>query len=71
MSITFQLLFIVIAGFFVLNSVLTVIFGTMSWLVNKYRWKAWAIIGLLAVILGLLFYINLGDIVGEILTLIQ
>lgn len=71
MSITFQLVLAVIVGFIVLNSVLTLIFGTVSWLIDRYRWKAWTILGLCGLIIIGLLYINLGDIVGRMLTMIQ
>ena len=60
-----------ILGFIVLNSILTVIFGTFSWLVEKYGWKAWVVIILILLILGAIFYINFGDLISTILIKIQ
>lgn len=71
MSITFKMLMIAIIGFIVVNSILTVIFGTISWLIDKYGGKAWAVLGLLGAIIVYILYINFGDMVGELLTAIQ
>ena len=71
MSITFKMLMIAIIGFIVVNSILTVIFGTISWLIDKYGGKSWAVLGLLGAIIVYILYINFGDMVGELLTAIQ
>lgn len=71
MSITFKMLMIAIIGFIVVNSILTVIFGTISWLIDKYGAKAWVVLGLLVAIILAILYINFGDMVGELLTAIQ
>lgn len=71
MNITFKLLLGAILGFVVVNSILTVIFGTISWLIDKYGAKAWVVLGLLGAIIVAILYINFGDMVGELLTAIQ
>lgn len=71
MSITFKLLVGAILGFVVVNSILTVIFGTISYLLEKYGGKAWVALGLLVAIIVAILYINFGGMVGELLTAIQ
>lgn len=71
MSITFQLLIGAVIVFIVLNSLLTVIFGTISWLVDKFGWKMWIVIGLVVVGIGYLLYDNFGDMFGWLLQKIQ
>lgn len=71
MSITFKMLMIAIIGFVVINSILTVIVGTISWLVDKYGAKAWVVLGCLGAMLLAVLYINFGAMVEEILTAIQ
>lgn len=71
MSITFQLLIGAVIVFIVLNSLLTIIFGTISWLVDKFGWKMWIVIGLVVVGIGYLLYDNFGDMFGWLLQKIQ
>ena len=71
MSITMKFFLLAILGFIVLNSILTVIFGTFSWLVDRYGWIAWVGIIILIAIIGIIFYINFGDLISTILIKIQ
>ena len=71
MSITMKFFLLAILGFIVLNSILTVIFGTFSWLVDRYGWIAWTGIIILLAIIGIIFYINFGDLISTILIKIQ
>lgn len=71
MSITFKLVGLAVVGFVVVISILTVIFGTLSWLVDRFGWKAWVVILLLISFMGYALYDNFGYMIEIVLTKIQ
>lgn len=71
MSITFKLLIATIIGFIIFNSVLTGIFATLGWLINKFEWKAWVGIGLVVLITGAMLYSQFEPMMVKVLELIQ
>jgi len=71
MSITFKFGLLAILGFIIFNSLLTIIFSTVSWLIERFEWKAWVVLALFAIGLLYIGYINFGDVFSKLLHVIQ
>jgi len=71
MTITLKLFLVAVLGFVVLNAVLTLIFGTISWLLDRFGWKAWVGLTLFLLSMGVITYLNFEELIHQILSIIQ
>ena len=71
MEESFKYIFYVILILVILNSILTLILGSIRWLIEKYEWKARVALLVVFILLGMFVYVRFEDFFMLILEKIQ